>query len=238
MTRAHFYESTITAISLMFIAGCSNPQFDRMQANAVASVQNLRITCTDGSDCTTRWARALQWVTENSPFKLRIATDSVITTEGPLDEGGYSTESAITVNKVSSSDGTSEIVFNSGCANEFGCVPTHEMLLSRFANFVMAGSASPGTKARFGVHYVPLDARLIAALHLPEDHGLIVGIVDEDSPAAKAGIKKADVILSFAGRATGSAADLQGALATVTRDQVVPVHIWRGGQELDLSVQF
>jgi hypothetical protein len=89
-----------------------------------------------------------------------------------------------------------------------------------------------------GVHYAALDARTITMLHMSEDHGLFVGVVDDNSPAAKAGIQKADVILAFAGRAMTSTSDLQSALGSVSAGAVVPVRIWRGGQEIDLSVQF
>jgi hypothetical protein len=41
------------------------------------------------------WARATQWVSENSYFKLRIANDSTITTEGPLNNATMAHNSAV-----------------------------------------------------------------------------------------------------------------------------------------------
>ncbi len=92
--------------------------------------------------------------------------------------------------------------------------------------------------AHFGVHYAALDAQTITVLHMPEDHGLFVAAVDENSPAARAGVQKDDVILSFAGRNMTSTGDLQSAVGALSAGAVVPVRIWRAGQEIDLKVQF
>ncbi len=88
------------------------------------------------------------------------------------------------------------------------------------------------------MHYFPLDSKLAAAIHLPAGHGLLVGAVDDKSPAALAGISKSDVILALAGKSMASAADLQTALGAISAGTTVPIQIWRAGQELDLKVQF
>jgi S1-C subfamily serine protease len=154
---------------------------------------------------------------------------------------GYSTKSAITVNRVPRGDGSAEINFQSGCANEFGCVPTHEMLLASFAAFVGAPTTAPMSgpaHPALGVHFAPLDAASMAALHFLGDHGLFVAIVNAGSPAAAAGIQQGDVIESFGGRPMSSIADLQGAMAEVTPGTSIAVHLWRGGRELDATVRF
>src|SRR6185369_18063562 len=112
--------SAILLISTSCLSACSNTAFDRAQVAAEAKVKNLTITCTDTVDCPVKWARALQWVTDHAPYKLRIANDTAITTEGPIDDVVYSLDSAITVTKVPRGDGTSVISFKSACANEFG----------------------------------------------------------------------------------------------------------------------
>jgi len=68
------------------------------------------LTCTKGDDCELRWARALAWVTHNSHWKLRTATEAVITTEGPLDDIWL----AYTVLKTPLWNGEYEITFQAG----------------------------------------------------------------------------------------------------------------------------
>ena len=106
---------------------------------AVEKARNVTITCVDTKDCNVKWARATQWVSGNSYFKLQIANESIITTEGPINSAAIAHNSAISVNRLPKGDGTSSIVFKSWCANEFGCVPSHEILLTRFADFVNGG---------------------------------------------------------------------------------------------------
>ena len=60
-----------------------------------------------------------------------------------------------------------------------------------------------------------LDAGLADALKLPDSNGALVSNVQSGSPAATAGIKAGDVILSVDGRATNSARDLA---AEIRRD--------------------
>jgi hypothetical protein len=129
-------------VLLLVIGGCAHPEYDRLQADAAARASSINITCLDAKECPAKWGRAVQWVSDNSFYKLRIASDTIITTEGPLSSGFIAHNSAVAVNKVPRGDGTSAIIFKSWCANAFGCVPTHEMLLVRFADFVDGGSAA------------------------------------------------------------------------------------------------
>lgn len=75
--------------------------------------------CVAGKGCEMAWAAALEWVQTNSHWKLRIATDTVITTEGPFDTpfASYS------ITKRPLPDGRYLIDFRAGCGNIFGCVP-------------------------------------------------------------------------------------------------------------------
>jgi hypothetical protein len=62
-----------------------------------------------------------------------------------------------------------------------------------------AAGAPPTRGERFGVHGLLLNDQALAALHITADHGFMVMLVDGDSPAAKAGIAKSDVLFSFNG---------------------------------------
>ena len=126
----------VLVLLALAITACAHPEYDRQQAIAAERARTVSITCKAGADCARKWARAMQWVSEHSYFKLRVANDSIITTEGPLDSAAYSMRSAITVNQLPKSDGTSTFLFKSWCTSMFGCVPSHEMLLVQFADFV------------------------------------------------------------------------------------------------------
>jgi glutaredoxin 3 len=83
------------------------------------------------------------------------------------------------------------------------------------------------------------DAARIAArqgLDLPQ--GAYVGRVNAGSVAAHAGIQAGDVITRLAGRPITTDRDIDRILASVKRDQAVPVEAWRGGQTLSLTLRF
>ena len=98
-----------------------------------ASPAAAAVSCANGADCDAKWARATAWVSQTSFYKIRLATDLIITTEGPINDFGYSMKSAMTVNRVASGDGKSEITLSTACANMFGCAPTAAELQASFA---------------------------------------------------------------------------------------------------------
>ena len=57
-----------------------------------------------------------------------------------------------------------------------------------------------GSGSFLGVGVADIDAERAKALNLKEEHGAEVKAVDDDSPAAKAGIKVGDVILEYNGQ--------------------------------------
>jgi hypothetical protein len=99
-------------------------------------------------------------------------------------------------------------------------------------------SGAPPPRVSLGVYFAPLDAKGLTALHIPSDHGLMVFKVMENSPAARAGIQNADVILSFDGIPVATVADLVSAAQSQAPGTKATMHIWRGGQEVDVPVRF
>lgn len=120
----------------LFFFGCANPEYKKMQEEAVFKAKDVSITCKEQQECASKWAKALLWVTNNSVFKLRIANESIIVTEGPIDDFVYSTDSAFAINKIPNGSGGATFIFKSYCANRFGCHPTKEIHLVNFADFV------------------------------------------------------------------------------------------------------
>jgi serine protease Do len=91
---------------------------------------------------------------------------------------------------------------------------------------------------RLGVAVVPSRAarRLRAAVGLPEREGVLVRAVQDDSPAARAGIERGDLIVAFAGREVDSLDALFEALERARLDAPVTVSVLRGAEQRELSV--
>jgi len=92
--------------------------------------------CTAGKDCETKMALALAWVQDHCRWKLRIANDTVITTEGPMN----TTDAAFQITKrpaPGAPDGQYLIDFRVGCGNMFGCVPSAGELHASFYRSVL-----------------------------------------------------------------------------------------------------
>ena len=75
--------------------------------------------------------------------------------------------------------------------------------------------------------------RLRRAVGLPERDGLLVREVEEDSPAAKAGIAEGDLIVAVGGTPITSADDLFDALAG---EGALEITLVRGADELKVTV--
>lgn len=88
-----------------------------------------------------------------------------------------------------------------------------------------------------GVRVSPVPELLLSQFDFPEaDQGLIV--VEEvlaDSPAAKAGLKRGDVLLSFSDKKLHQLMDLVGQIAKV-KGTAQKIDIVRGGQKKELTV--
>jgi S1-C subfamily serine protease len=75
------------------------------------------------------------------------------------------------------------------------------------------------------------------AVGLPDAEGLLVRDVAEDSPAARAGLARGDLIVAAAGHPVHSADDLAGALRAVTAD-TIELTVMRGTEERSIQVGF
>jgi serine protease Do len=96
--------------------------------------------------------------------------------------------------------------------------------------------AAPGGPRKLGITFQPISGQLAQYFRLDADHGLLVTSVDEDGPAAKAGVKAGDVVLKLGGRKIASAADLHEALEDVAPGNTVPTTVFRDGKPVDLKI--
>jgi serine protease Do len=101
-------------------------------------------------------------------------------------------------------------------------------------------SGKEPARPRLGIAIAPSGAarRMRRAVGLPELDGLLVREVEDDSPAAKAGIAVGDLIVSAGGRPTAGADDLFDALASLAGASEIDLGVVRGADERTVSVSF
>ncbi|MGW4589705.1 S1C family serine protease [Amycolatopsis thermoflava] len=87
-----------------------------------------------------------------------------------------------------------------------------------------------------GVSAARLTGEIQRQLGVPVDRGVVVLAVDENSPAARAGVRGGDVIVSLGDRDIGSVEDLLGALRETDPGQRTSLTVARGDQRTQLPV--
>jgi serine protease Do len=87
-----------------------------------------------------------------------------------------------------------------------------------------------------GVRIAPMTAEIAHRAGLPRLTGAVVGAVTPNSPAAKAGLRAGDIVLSFAGRPIEEARNLSRIVADAPIGKSAPVEIVRGSRRLALNV--
>jgi len=125
------------------------------------------------------------------------------------------------------------------------------LILSVGAVCLPAESVSDGTSGGvFGfpsessedVSYLGVDTRDITAdrlgpLHLKEETGVEVTMVDQDAPAGKAGLKEQDVILTVNSEKIRSVEQLRRVIRETPPGRIISLGISRSGQAMAMKVQ-
>lgn len=125
-------------------------------------------------------------------------------------------------------------------------------ILSRSGGNVGIGFAIPSNMARpiveslmnhgkvvrgwLGVAIQPLDSDMAKALNLPENSGVLVSDVTKDTPAAKAGVRRGDVIMSVDDHKVRTTGELRNAIANAGVNRTVHLRILRDGKQLQLAI--
>ncbi|MBA2273447.1 MAG: trypsin-like peptidase domain-containing protein [Actinobacteria bacterium] len=93
-------------------------------------------------------------------------------------------------------------------------------------------------RPRLGVALAPSDVakNLRRAVGLPEAEGLLIRGVEDDGPAAQAGLREGDLILEAAGRATVDVDELQAALQVSSAGSPLDIKFLRGTEERSVTV--
>jgi serine protease Do len=98
-------------------------------------------------------------------------------------------------------------------------------------------SSDEGGNSYLGIDIADITVERMSALKLKEEKGVEVTMVDQDSPAGKAGIKEHDVILTMKGMSVESAAQLRRMIHETPPGRVVALGLSRDGQPVTVNVQ-
>lgn len=84
-------------------------------------------------DCEVKWARATQWLQDNSHWRISTVTETMLATEGPYGK----TFLAYEITKFPVNHGVYEIRFRAGCVNQgLGCHPDVTQAEASFKQYV------------------------------------------------------------------------------------------------------
>jgi C-terminal processing protease CtpA/Prc len=87
-----------------------------------------------------------------------------------------------------------------------------------------------------GMSLTALSKQLAEYFEIPKGRGVLVEEVEEDSPAAKAGLKAGDVIVSIDGSTTKDPDDVAEALGDASSTAKVPVDVIRKGKSMTMEL--
>jgi serine protease Do len=90
--------------------------------------------------------------------------------------------------------------------------------------------------AKLGLSVEPVTPRVARELGLKETHGLVVRAVDDDSPAAEAGIQAGDVIVEVDRQPVRSAGDMRRRLEEHAKGTPVLMLVRRGEASLFVTI--
>jgi len=88
---------------------------------------------------------------------------------------------------------------------------------------------------RLGIGIQGLNQSLAQSFDLPDSNGALVGTVEKDSPADKAGFKTGDVIRKIEGVAMTDSTDVTSRIGNMAPGTKVNVEVWREGKPVTLT---
>jgi S1-C subfamily serine protease len=94
-----------------------------------------------------------------------------------------------------------------------------------------------GGARKLGIQYQEISGQLAQYFKLGEQRGVLVSSVDENGPAARAGLRAGDVILRFNGSPVTDSRSLREQVRKVEAGAEATLTVSRDGQSLDLKVK-
>jgi len=92
------------------------------------------------------------------------------------------------------------------------------------------------TRARLGIYPQDVTPAISKQFGVKDSHGSLVGDVEPNSPAERAGVKVGDIILDVNGHAVYDANQLRNTISTMQPDSNVNLKVWRNNAERSLTV--
>jgi serine protease Do len=103
--------------------------------------------------------------------------------------------------------------------------------------YVFYGDESGGSGSYLGVDTRDITSDRLGDLHVKDESGVEVTMVDQDAPAGKAGLKEHDVILSINDQKIESVEQLRRVVHEIPPGRSVTIGISRAGQVMTLKAQ-
>ncbi len=92
-------------------------------------------------------------------------------------------------------------------------------------------------RGRLGVAIQEVNQSLAESFGLSKPAGALISSVENDSPAAKAGLEPGDVIMSLNGKEIQSSNELPPLVAAIRPGETAKLQVWRKGSMRDISVK-
>ncbi|MFT3849634.1 MAG: DegQ family serine endoprotease [Propionivibrio sp.] len=92
-------------------------------------------------------------------------------------------------------------------------------------------------RGRLGITIQNLDQSLAESFGMKKPGGALVSSVENDSPAAKAGLEPGDVITAINGKEIASSNELPPVVADITPGQSAKLQVWRKGGQREIEVK-
>jgi serine protease Do len=93
------------------------------------------------------------------------------------------------------------------------------------------------TRARLGIYPQDVTPTIARQFGVKDSHGALIGQVEENSPAQKAGLKNGDIILEVNGKEINDANHLRNVISSMQPDSNASLKVWRDGAQHTMSVK-
>ena len=102
---------------------------------------------------------------------------------------------------------------------------------------IISSDESPSGSSYLGVDTRDITPDLVSSLHLKDEQGVEVTMVDQDAPAGKAGVKEHDVILTVNGDHVESVEQLRRLIHEIPTGRTVTLGVSRNGEPMTIKAQ-